>query len=154
VIGTADYMSPEQARNADAIDVRADIYSLGCTFYYLLAGQPPFAGGSVMQKILQHQQEEPKSVESLRADLPEGLGAVVRRAMAKKPEDRFQTPAALAIALRPFCRAGAAPVAQPTHAGTAEQRRPADPTLHNAAHALADTRPLSVKKAQQSGLLK
>jgi serine/threonine-protein kinase len=153
VIGTADYMSPEQARNAEAVDVRSDIYSLGCTFYYLLAGQPPFAGGSVMQKILQHQQAEPPAITTLRADLPEGLAAVLARAMAKQPEDRYQTPAALAIALRPFCKADAPPASVPLRAGTAEQLRPAEPTLHQVANALGDTRPLSVKKAQ-AGLLK
>jgi serine/threonine-protein kinase len=146
VIGTADYMSPEQAHNADTVDIRSDIYSLGCTFYYLLAGQPPFAGGSVMQKILRHQQEEPPPIESLRHDLPEGLAAVLRRAMAKKADDRYQTPAALAVVLRPFCRADAAAAPPQARAGTAEQRRPADPTLHNTAHALADTRQLSIKR--------
>jgi serine/threonine protein kinase len=145
VIGTADYMSPEQARNAEAVDIRSDVYSLGCAFYYLLAGQPPFAGGSVMQKILQHQQAEPPPVQSLRPDIPEGLGAVLQRALAKKPEDRFQTPAALAIALRPFYKAGAVPSLAQARAATAEQRRPAEPTLHNAS-ALADTGPLSTKK--------
>jgi serine/threonine-protein kinase len=145
VIGTADYMSPEQARNADAVDIRSDVYSLGCSFYYLLAGQPPFAGGSVMQKILQHQQAEPPPIQSHRPDIPEGLGAVLQRALAKKPEDRFQTPAALAIALRPYYKAGAVPSLAQVRAGTPEQRRPAEPTLHNAS-ALADTGPLSTKK--------
>ncbi len=62
IIGTADYLSPEQARNADLADIRADIYSLGCTFYFLLTGQPPFPGGSLMQKLIQHQQAEPPPV--------------------------------------------------------------------------------------------
>jgi serine/threonine-protein kinase len=146
VLGTADYMSPEQARHADAVDIRSDIYSLGCTFYYLLAGQPPFAGGSVMQKILQHQQAEPPAVESLRSDLPAGLTALLRRALAKNPEDRFQTPASLAIALRPYCRSDAAPASPAARAGTAEQRRPDEPTLHGTAGAFADTAPLSAKK--------
>jgi serine/threonine-protein kinase len=104
IIGTADYLSPEQARNADIVDIRGDIYSLGCTFYYLLTGQAPFPNGSLMQKIMQHQQAEPKPVETFRDDLPVGVTAILKRMMAKKPEDRFQTPAALALALLPFAR--------------------------------------------------
>jgi serine/threonine-protein kinase len=104
IIGTADYLSPEQARNADTADIRSDIYSLGCTFYYLLTGQPPFPGGSLMQKLIQHQQAEPTPVESLNPEVPPALAAVVRRIMAKKPEERFQTPAAVALALAPFGR--------------------------------------------------
>src|SRR5438132_391219 len=56
LIGTADYIAPEQARDPHLVDIRADIYSLGCTFYYLLTGQPPFTGNSLMQKLMQHQQ--------------------------------------------------------------------------------------------------
>ena len=59
IVGTADYLSPEQARNHQTVDIRGDIYSLGCTFYFLLTGQPPFPNGTLMQKILQHQQAEP-----------------------------------------------------------------------------------------------
>src|SRR5205807_2986037 len=84
IIGTADYLSPEQARNADLADIRSDIYSLGCTFYYLLTGQPPFPGGSLMQKLIQHQQAEPPPTESLNPDVPPALSLVVRRMMAKK----------------------------------------------------------------------
>jgi serine/threonine-protein kinase len=105
VIGTADYLSPEQARNANRVDIRGDIYSLGCTLYYLLTGQPPFPGGSLMQKLLQHQQAQPAPVESFRRDVPQGLVAVMQRMMAKLAGDRYQTPAAVALALRPFCRA-------------------------------------------------
>jgi serine/threonine-protein kinase len=104
IIGTADYLSPEQARNPNTVDIRGDIYSLGCTLYFLLTGQPPYPGGSLMQKMLQHQQVEPTPVESFRQDVPSGVVAVMRRMMAKKSWDRFQTPAAVALALRPFCR--------------------------------------------------
>jgi serine/threonine-protein kinase len=104
IIGTADYLSPEQARNADQADIRSDIYSLGCTLYYLLTGQPPFPGGSLMQKLIQHQQAEPTPAESLNPEVPPQLAALVRRMMAKKPEERFQTPASVALALTPFCR--------------------------------------------------
>jgi eukaryotic-like serine/threonine-protein kinase len=105
IVGTADYLSPEQAMNPRTVDIRGDLYSLGCTFYYLLTGQTPFDGATVMHKVLQHQMAEPPPVESLNPDVPAGLCAIVRRLMAKKPENRFQTPAAVALALAPFCRA-------------------------------------------------
>jgi eukaryotic-like serine/threonine-protein kinase len=104
VIGTADYLSPEQAKNAHTVDIRGDLYSLGCTFYYLLTGRPPFAGGSLAQKLMRHHQEEPAALDALRADVQPTLAAVVQRLMAKRPEDRYQTPAAVALALMPFCR--------------------------------------------------
>jgi serine/threonine protein kinase len=104
IIGTADYLSPEQARNANHVDIRGDIYSLGCSLYYLLVGQPPFPDGSLMSKIMQHQTAEPRPIDSFRHDVPAGVVAVVRRMMAKHPEDRFQTPASVALALTPFTR--------------------------------------------------
>jgi serine/threonine protein kinase len=103
LIGTADYIAPEQAHDASIVDTRADIYSLGCTFYYLLTGRPPFPGPSLMQKLLQHQESEPEPVSNLRQDLPEGLAALVQRMMAKKPEDRFQIPLLVVASLRRFC---------------------------------------------------
>jgi serine/threonine-protein kinase len=102
LIGTVDYLSPEQARNAATVDIRGDIYSLGCTFYYLLTGQSPFSGGTLMQKILKHQQEQPAPVDRFRGDVPPALAVVLGRMLAKVPEDRYQTPAALAVALAPF----------------------------------------------------
>lgn len=104
VIGTADYLSPEQARNAEAVDIRGDIYSLGCTFYYLLTGQAPFPQGSLMHKLLQHQNAEPEAVESFREDVPWEVSLILKRMMAKQPERRFQTPAGVALALLPFSR--------------------------------------------------
>ncbi len=105
VIGTADYFSPEQALNPDNVDIRGDIYSLGCTFYYLLTGHPPFPDGSLMQKILCHQKREPVPVDEIRPDLPMGLATIIKRMMAKKPEDRYRTPGAVAMALKPFSQA-------------------------------------------------
>lgn len=104
LIGTADYLSPEQARDAASVDVRGDIYSLGCSFFFLLAGQPPFPGGTLMQKLLQHQQAEPPSLSGFRRDVPEEVEAILRRMLAKAPQHRFQTPAAVAAALAPFVR--------------------------------------------------
>lgn len=103
MIGTADYLAPEQAKNARLSDIRSDLYSLGCTFYYLLAGQPPFPGGSLMQKLLKHQQAEPTPIDRLRPDLPKTLVDIIRKMMAKRSEERYRTPAAVVAALRPFC---------------------------------------------------
>jgi formylglycine-generating enzyme required for sulfatase activity/tRNA A-37 threonylcarbamoyl transferase component Bud32 len=108
LVGTADYMAPEQAVDSHSADIRADIYSLGCTLYYLLTAQPPFPHGTVMQKLFFHNQEEPQPLETVRVDLPDGLAAVVRRMMAKQPADRYQTPGAVAEALAPFVQAAAA----------------------------------------------
>ena len=107
LVGTADYISPEQARNANQVDIRGDIYSLGCSLYYLLTGQAPFPDGALMQKIMAHQTAEPKPIGDFRADVPAGLIAIVKRMMAKTPEARFQTPASAALALLPFTRASA-----------------------------------------------
>jgi serine/threonine protein kinase len=104
IIGTADYLSPEQARNANAVDIRGDIYSLGCSLYYLLTGQAPFPDGSLMHKIMQHQTAEPKPIDSFRSDVSAGVIALVKRMMAKSPEGRFQTPASVALALTAFAR--------------------------------------------------
>ena len=96
VMGTADYLAPEQALMVDALDVRADIYSLGATFYYLLAGQAPFEELSVTQKLLAHQLRDP---DPLPDSVPEDMQDVVRTMMQKLPENRFQTPLDVAEAL-------------------------------------------------------
>jgi formylglycine-generating enzyme required for sulfatase activity len=100
LMGTPDYMAPEQADDPHNADIRADLYSLGCTFCFMLTGQPPFPGGNFLQKVNRHRSEEPLAVENLRQDVPEAVLAVQRRLLAKRPEDRFQTPAALAEALQ------------------------------------------------------
>jgi serine/threonine protein kinase len=104
IIGTADYMSPEQARDARNADIRSDIYSLGCTFFFLLTGQPPFPGTALMQKLYNHLNMEPPSLSDKRPEVPAELSAFVRKMMAKKPDERFQTPAEVAEALGPFCK--------------------------------------------------
>lgn len=109
VMGTPDYIAPEQANDARTADIRADIYALGCTLYQLLAGRVPFPQGSLLQKLMAHAEQEPASLSLLRPDLPDGLSQVVARMMAKAPAWRYQTPAEVAEALMPF----AAPVAVP-----------------------------------------
>jgi serine/threonine protein kinase len=99
--GTADYLSPEQAIEFHKADIRSDIYSLGCTFYFLLTGQAPFEGGSLAQKLMKHQREEPTPVEQKSVGLPRKVPSILRKMMAKKPDDRFQTPADAAKALTP-----------------------------------------------------
>jgi serine/threonine protein kinase len=103
MIGTADYIAPEQARDARSADIRADIYSLGCTFYYLLTGSPPFPATSLMQKLQGHLTKPPPEIKARRPEAPPEVQAVLNKMMAKKPEERFQTPAEVAEALKPFC---------------------------------------------------
>jgi eukaryotic-like serine/threonine-protein kinase len=102
VMGTPDYVSPEQARDLHSVDIRSDLYSLGCTFYYLLTGQVPFPGGSTLEKLVRHGTEEVMPITELRSDVPHAVAGIVRRLMAKQPAERFQTPAELAAALAPF----------------------------------------------------
>ena len=98
-LGTFDYISPEQARDPRNADIRSDIYSLGCTLFFMLAGQPPFPEGTVLQKLLQHQGDEPPDVRRLRPDLPEELSRVMRKMMAKDPRHRYASSVELDVDL-------------------------------------------------------
>jgi serine/threonine-protein kinase len=111
MLGTLDYMAPEQAMDSHSVDIRADIYSLGCTLFYLLTGQPPFPGGTEAEKLLRHQMKLPPLVREMRPEVPEQLAAVVATMLAKSPEDRFQKPVELIRALT-----GETPVTLPTTA--------------------------------------
>jgi putative intracellular protease/amidase/anti-sigma factor RsiW len=108
VLGTPDYMAPEQVGDSHSVDIRADIYSLGCTLYFLLAGRPPFPDGSPIDKANSHLQTPPEPLESLRPDLPAGLARVVERMMAKRPAERYAAPGEAASALAPFAKSPAA----------------------------------------------
>jgi formylglycine-generating enzyme required for sulfatase activity len=108
-MGTPEYMAPEQAADARGADIRADVYSLGCTLYFLLAGRPPFQADSVLGTVLAHLQEAPRPLGELRPGVPAGLWAVVARMLAKKPEQRYQTPIEVVKALQPFLEAPAKP---------------------------------------------
>jgi serine/threonine protein kinase len=99
VVGTADYIAPEQARNSRAADIRSDLYSLGCTFYYLLCGSVPYPVKGLQQKLVQHMMEPPPPVEKKRPEVPASVAVVIRRLMAKRPEERYQIPAELAYDL-------------------------------------------------------
>ncbi|MCA9176253.1 MAG: serine/threonine protein kinase [Planctomycetales bacterium] len=93
VLGTADYLAPEQAINSHGVDSRADIYGLGCTFYFLLTGRPPFHEGTLAQRIARHQSQEPEPISKLRPDVPPELERICAQMMRKRPEDRIQTAA-------------------------------------------------------------
>ncbi len=105
VMGSPNYIAPEQTFDAHKVDIRADIYALGCSLYELLTGQPPFPSGDVMQKLQSHVCSPPRPVQELRADVPPDLAELLHRMLAKRPEDRYQTPAEVAEALAPFCQA-------------------------------------------------
>lgn len=94
-VGTVDYMAPEQARNSKLADIRSDLYSLGCTWYQMLTGSPPFPEGSVTNKLQAHAIKAPPDPRDKNPNVPEGLTAVIGRMMAKKPDERYQTPAEL-----------------------------------------------------------
>jgi serine/threonine protein kinase len=103
VLGTADYLAPEQAMDSHNVDIRADIYSMGFTLYFLLTGTTPFGETkSIAQKLIWHQTREPRPVRELRADVPEGLADVAARMMEKDPRRRYQTPADVIAALKPW----------------------------------------------------
>jgi serine/threonine protein kinase len=99
--GTPDFVSPEQAHDLHAADIRSDLYSLGCAFYFALSGRVPFPGSTIMEKLIKHSVEEPEPLERLRPDLPPAAVGVIRRLMAKDPAQRYQTPAELADTLAP-----------------------------------------------------
>jgi eukaryotic-like serine/threonine-protein kinase len=137
VMGTPDYMAPEQALDTRTADQRADIYSLGCTLYFLLTGRPPFPGGSLAEKLLAHQQKEPPALDQLCTGAPRGLAQVLRKAMAKQPQDRYHTPAEFAAALVPLEYAenilASAPMATPNVAPETFRQPPSETAVSKSA---------------------
>ena len=126
VMGTPDYIAPEQIADPRSVDIRADIYSLGCTFYFLLAGHPPFPNVAWEEKLVNHRKVEPQPIEQLRPDVVPALSAVLRKMMAKQPANRYPTPSAVADALAPFCQVST-PVAVAAVAG---RQQPAQSLVH------------------------
>jgi hypothetical protein len=119
LMGTPDYMAPEQAEDARSADTRADVYSLGCTLYHLLTGQVPFPAATGMLRVLAHREKPLPSIRAARPDVPAQLAAVLERMLAKRPADRYQTPAEAAAALAPF----AAPAPATAISAVAHRRR-------------------------------
>lgn len=113
LLGSVDYMAPEQAANPQAADIRADIYSLGCTLYFLLTGQPPFPGGSLLERLGRHSLQAPPRLDRQRADIPADFAGVLDRMLAKDPAARYQTPHEVIAALTPFAVASQAAVNTP-----------------------------------------
>jgi eukaryotic-like serine/threonine-protein kinase len=121
MLGTTEYMAPEQARDPHTVDIRADIYSLGATFYFCLTGHEPFPGGTIAQKLLRLQTEPPAPIREMRPDVPADLAALIDRMMAKDPAERPQTPHQVVDALAAYT---AEPIGPPP-AGEMPQRCPA-----------------------------
>lgn len=103
VLGTADYLAPEQARDS-SVDNRADIYSLGALFYFMLVGKPPFESGNVAQKLIAHQTKVPAAVSALRGDVPAGVSAVIAAMLEKDPAKRPQTANDVIVRLQPWLK--------------------------------------------------
>jgi WD40 repeat protein len=111
MLGTPDYVAPEQSLDAANADIRADIYSLGCTLYYLLTGTPPFKGRSLYEVLQAHHSVDARPLNLIRPEVPEELAAVVRKMMAKEPAKRYQTPAEVVQALSLFGKSRAKGIA-------------------------------------------
>jgi serine/threonine protein kinase/FKBP-type peptidyl-prolyl cis-trans isomerase/WD40 repeat protein len=124
MLGTPDYVAPEQTLDATNADVRADIYSLGCTLYYLLAGHAPFKGKSLFEILQAHQSMEAKPLDLERPDVPEEVAAIVAKMMAKDPAQRFEQPKEVAQALSPFFRPDAKG-AEPKPSQNSQERKSA-----------------------------
>jgi molecular chaperone DnaK len=132
LFGTADYISPEQSLNSHNVDHRADIYSLGCTCYFLLTGHPPFDDGSVAQRLAAHMTRTPPSIEDEYPDIPPDLVAMVNRMLEKEPNDRYQTAREVADAMSAWLDAhtqAARPPAERPAAAAADPCAPGDPIV-------------------------
>lgn len=102
VVGTMDYIAPEQSENAYKVEPRSDIYAMGCTLYFALTGQPPFPGGTAVEKIHRHRTADPQPIPQLNQSVPPAFIGIVRKMMAKNPEQRFQSAAEVQEKLQPW----------------------------------------------------
>jgi serine/threonine protein kinase len=138
MLGTPDFIAPEQSLNAVGADIRADLYSLGCTLYYLLSGTPPFKAKSLYELVEAHLSMPARPLNEIRKDVPADLAAVVAKMMAKNPAQRYQKPVEVAQALAPFVKAGAQPISPA--GGKADGDPPSGRNLLQPANTLRDTR--------------
>jgi len=129
-VGTFDYISPEQARHSRNVDIRSDLYSLGCSLYHMLTGRVPYPQPSLPEKLYAHQLIEAESPRSIVPVIPEGLEAIVRRMMAKSPDDRYPSPSLAAQALEPYQRAATDSMIRPEPAAGPFQLDPASSALN------------------------
>jgi serine/threonine protein kinase len=129
VIGTLDYASPEQLGNAARADRRSDLYSLGCTIYFALAGRAPFEGGDVVNKIFKQRMDDPEPLERVARGVPAAFAAVVRKLMAKDPDDRYQTCAELRADLARWADPAIVHSILGAEADSAHEFRPPPPEL-------------------------
>ncbi len=141
VMGTVDYLSPEQAIDSHNVDIRADIYSLGCTLFFLLIGAPPFPDGTMAERLIAHQLRPPPRVSDLRPKIPEGLCRIVATMTAKRPEARYPTPAAVSEVLADWLGSRRVPLpgdpteadpSRPTSGPSARETMLPTPTLRRA----------------------
>lgn len=135
-LGTYDYMSPEQAFDARSADTRSDLYSLGCTFFFMLAGRPPFLDGKGLQKLLLHQGKKAPDVREFVPDLPESVSVIIQKLMEKEPDQRYQKPEELIADLKTlgeqigvFTQEATAPVI-PVPDSSAEEKKPQGLAYH------------------------
>ena len=104
VWGTFDFVSPEQLVDVHAVDIRSDLYSLGCSLYFLLTAQAPYGNGSLAQRLIKRATEDPEPVAKLRPEIPRSVRKIVECLMERSPDNRYQTPRDVADALAPFCK--------------------------------------------------
>ena len=156
VMGTVDYMAPEQASDTHSVDIRADIYSLGCTLFHLLCGRPPFREPEltgVLKKMMAHAQKPVPPVSQFRNDVPDGLVAVLIRSLEKDPEDRFQQPSEFGESLESYCSDVALPelltTDNPSHISAPEAAK--EPTASPISSAQTDTQTTPKAKPEGSG---
>ncbi|QVL32680.1 serine/threonine protein kinase [Telmatocola sphagniphila] len=146
MMGTPDYMAPEQARNAKTADIRADIYSLGCTFFFLLTGKPPFEGASIADLIFKHWDDPRPDVSQLRNDVSSELSRFIQKMMAKSPAERPQTPKEVIDKLLELSKGSAVHQTLPASKKSTAELKPTAPTLEKKVAIQPASAPLETHK--------
>ena len=152
MVGTPDYIAPEQIRDSHAADIRSDLYSLGCTFYFLLSGVAPFQWANRVDKLYHHWSTRPQSISEVRDDVPDEVMLVLEKLMFKAPADRFQTPRDVVAALLPYLRE-AVFSSTPTLSDADVPNTLSDIPLPMSADCLAEPTPTDIFSLSQLGVL-